>query len=416
MPWLKPPFSAQNTPYSPDINSSSMPEQGHLHTDTIRKRLTPKLGVLVPLTAKELTSALKQELPAGNEEFSDFKAFHLVLRLVSHIAARHFVGSPLCSSEDWISTALKYTENAFRTIIFVRVFPNWLKPLIGFFLPYSWKVSSALKHAQQLIIPIVLERRNAESAGDATYEKPEDFLQWMMDGANEHDGEPHRLAHRLLILTLAAVHTTSMAATQTLFDLCARPEYIVPLQEEVLQAVTEDNGFQKPTLTKLRKLDSFMRESQRLNPPSLLGFKRSVKTPLTLSDGLLLPAAVHLMMPVSPLALDPAIIPNPTAFLGFRHYDLRQLPGQSTRHQFATTSSNNLHFGHGKYSRPGRFFAANSIKMVISRLLLEFDFKFPDDKMARPRNVEVHEYCFPDPDASVLFRGKKVKLWVSEEV
>lgn len=203
------------------------------------------------------------------EAFTDFKGFNLVLRLVSHIAARHFVGHPLCESEDWISTALQYTENAFRTIIFLRIFPNWLKPIVGFFLPYSWKVSSALKHAQELVVPIVLQRRKAESSGDPTYEKPEDFLQWMMDGANEHDGEPHRLAHRLLILTLAAVHTTSMAATQTLFDLCTRPEYILPLQGEVVQAVTEDNGFQKPTLTKLRKLDSFMRESQRINPPSL---------------------------------------------------------------------------------------------------------------------------------------------------
>jgi len=41
------------------------------------------------------------------EVFADFKAFHLVLRLVSHIAARHFIGQPLCEIEDWISTALK---------------------------------------------------------------------------------------------------------------------------------------------------------------------------------------------------------------------------------------------------------------------------------------------------------------------
>lgn len=261
----------------------------------------------------------------------------------------------------------------------------------------------------------MLERRKAQESSDPTYQKPDDFLQWMMDGANENDRNPHKLAHRLLILTLAAVHTTSMAATQTLFDLCAKPEYIAPLQEEVVHAITEDDGFKKPTLTKLRKLDSFMRESQRMNPPSLLGFKRAVKTPITLSDGLLLPKDVHLMMPVSPIVMDPAVVSNPTEFDGFRHYELRKLPGEHMHHQFATTSRDNLHFGHGKYSCPGRFFAANSIKMILSRLLLEFDFEFPGEGNTRPPNVELHEYVFPNPTASVLFRKKKIKLWTPKE-
>ncbi|KAL9078166.1 MAG: hypothetical protein Q9157_002924 [Trypethelium eluteriae] len=68
-----------------------------------------------------------------------------------------------------------------------------------------------------------------------------------------------------------------MAATQAFFDLCHRPEYIAALREELLQVLHEDEGFKKTTLTKLRKLDSVMRESQRLSPPSLLGFKRTVR-------------------------------------------------------------------------------------------------------------------------------------------
>lgn len=199
------------------------------------------------------------------------EAFHTVLRLVSHIAARHFVGYPLCRDEEWLSTAMKYTENAFRTIIVIRLFPDWVKPFVALFIPYAWKVSSALKKAQSIIVPVIKERRRAgaHKGGNASYQKPNDFLEWMMDEANEDDGQPDKLAHRLLILTLAAVHTTSMAATQALFDLTARPEYIEPLYWEVSQAVAEDGGFKKTTLTKMRKLDSFMRESQRLSPPSL---------------------------------------------------------------------------------------------------------------------------------------------------
>lgn len=213
-----------------------------------------------------------------------------MLQLVSLIAARHFVGSPLCEDEEWLSTALTYTENAFKTIIFLRIFPDWLKPIAAFCMPFSWHVTWALRKAKRIIVPLIQERRIKEEAGramrrseghlvgpepeDYDTKKPEDFLQYMMDAAdNERDAQPEKLAHRLLILTLAAVHTTSMAVTQTLFDLCAHPEYIEPLREEVKSVLEKEGGvYTKQTLTHFYKLDSFMRESQRLNPPSLCTF------------------------------------------------------------------------------------------------------------------------------------------------
>ena len=175
----------------------------------------------------------------------------------------------MCENEEWLETALQYTENAFRTIIILRIFPDWLKPFVAFFLPCSYKVTHALRRAKEIIVPVVMARRRAESFGDSSYIKPTDLLQMMMDNASEYDGQPQKLAHRLLILILAAQHTTSMAACQALFDLCARPEYIDILRAEVKDVTDREQGFQKQSLTHMRKLDSFLRESQRLSPPSL---------------------------------------------------------------------------------------------------------------------------------------------------
>lgn len=67
-----------------------------------------------------------------------------------------------------------------------------------------------------------------------------------------------------------------MAATHALYDLVCRREYIQPLRDELELVIAEDgqdtdgNGFlklKKSSLTKLRKLDSFLKESQRLSPP-----------------------------------------------------------------------------------------------------------------------------------------------------
>lgn len=57
-----------------------------------------------------------------------------------------------------------------------------------------------------------------------------------------------------------------MALTHCIFDLCARPEYLEPLRAEAKAALVQDNGkWQLSTLSRLRKLDSFLKESQRMN-------------------------------------------------------------------------------------------------------------------------------------------------------
>lgn len=69
-----------------------------------------------------------------------------------------------------------------------------------------------------------------------------------------------------------------MALSQVVFDLAARPEYIKGLREEIKEVLAEDgydidgDGFtklKKSSYTKLRKLDSFLKESQRLSPPGI---------------------------------------------------------------------------------------------------------------------------------------------------
>lgn len=115
-----------------------------------------------------------------------------------------------------------------------------------------------------------------------------------------------------------------------------------------------------------------------------------------------------MVIPVVPIALE-SVSPDPDKFDGFRHYRERQKPGQGNLHQFATTDKDNMHFGHGKYSCPGRFFAAHTIKVLIAHLIVNYDFKFPEGK-GRPRNVAAHEYIFPDPEARLLIKERSNPL------
>ena len=151
----------------------------------------------------------------------------------------------------------------------MRLFPQFIQPLVSIFTPQAWKVPHNLHNAQKLIVPLVIERKKAKESGDPSYPKHNDLLQWMIDAADENEGKPEKLAHRQLLLTLAAIHTSTMAATHVLFDLCERPEYIQPIRDEIEEAIKENGGWQKQTLNRMQKLDSFLKESQRVTPPSL---------------------------------------------------------------------------------------------------------------------------------------------------
>jgi cytochrome P450 len=81
-----------------------------------------------------------------------------------------------------------------------------------------------------------------------------------------------------IVVSFAAIHTTSMATTAVIYDLAAYPEYIPALREELQKVIDEDgydldgDGYKKlkkSSIPRLWKLDSFLKESQRLTPPSL---------------------------------------------------------------------------------------------------------------------------------------------------
>jgi Cytochrome P450 len=50
-----------------------------------------------------------------------------------------------------------------------------------------------------------------------------------------------------------------------MYDLAVHPEYHAPLREEIETLVAEE-GWKKSTVMKMRKLDSFLKESIRMHP------------------------------------------------------------------------------------------------------------------------------------------------------
>ena len=84
---------------------------------------------------------------------------------------------------------------------------------------------------------------------------------------------------------------------------------------------------------------------------------------------------------------------------------MRKNPDEDKPMQYAMTDKNHLHFGHGRFACPGRFFAANELKMILGELLLNYDFKYPKGQ-TRPVNINADEFLYPDPHARLLMRRR----------
>jgi cytochrome P450 len=98
------------------------------------------------------------------------------------------------------------------------------------------------------------------------------MMQWLIT-RNTSDGTPldvNTLAKNQLTLTFAAIHTTTMTTTNILYTLATTPEYIGPLREEIQRVLSENDGqLSTRALQQMEKLDSYMKEVNRVYTPGL---------------------------------------------------------------------------------------------------------------------------------------------------
>jgi cytochrome P450 len=136
-------------------------------------------------------------------------------------------------------------------------------PMIHLFL--SKRVKEEYSIYYKLIAPLVIERRSQPKS------KHEDVLQWMIDGATGEHAEIGQIVQTMLLLVRSTMGPTSISLVQACYDLCAMPDTKEMLKQEVQQELQTD-GWTNQALHRMRKLDSFLKESQRLNQMGLCQF------------------------------------------------------------------------------------------------------------------------------------------------
>jgi cytochrome P450 len=133
-------------------------------------------------------------------------------------------------------------------------------------------------------------------------------------------------------------------------DLAASPEYQEPLRAEIESVVGKFGGWTKQALTAMKKLDSVLRESQRLNGIALVAGMRKSLVPHTFSDGTFVPKGTWVAAPAAAVHRDVDVYENAGEFDGFRFARIREQPGQEAKHQMVSITSDYLAFGMGNHA------------------------------------------------------------------
>ncbi|KAF4341565.1 ent-kaurene oxidase [Fusarium beomiforme] len=381
--------------------------QSDLQNRIIQQRLTPKLVSLTKVMKDELDYALTKELPdMKDNEWVEVDIASTMVRIISRISARVFLGPEHCRNQEWLTTTAEYSESLFITGFILRVVPNFLRPFVAPLLPSYRTLLRNVASGRHVIGDIM---QSQEAQHDSSVDDGQDILSWVIEAARGEEKEVDNIAQRMLILSLASIHTTAMTMTHAMYDLCARPEYFAPLREEV-KGVVGSGEWDKTSLNRLHRLDSFLKESQRFNPIFLLTFNRIFHQSIKLSDGTNLPSGTRVAVPSHAMLQDSAHVPGPappTEFDGFRYSKIRSDSSYTQKYLFSMTDSSNMAFGYGKYACPGRFYASNEMKLTLAILLLRYELKLPDGK-GRPRNITIDSDMIPDPRARLCIKRRSL--------
>jgi cytochrome P450 len=315
-----------------------------------------------------------------------------------------------------------YTVDSFLAAQALRMWPTFMRRLVAPFIPGVQKIRAELEEARRIILP-VLEKRKAEKqtaiAAGKTPARYNDAMEWMEQCAK---GRPYDAAVSQLSLSLGAIHTTSDMLTQVLYDICGHSDLVDELRQEVLTVIAAE-GWQKTTLYKLKLMDSVLKESQRVKPIGIGTYAphtgttsanesatmhRLAEKTVKLSDGTVIPKNANLIVS-SQRMWDESIYPSPDKFDPYRFLRLRETPGHETSAQFVSPSPDHMGFGFGKHSCPGRFFAANEIKIALCHILLKYDFRLTEE-WRNPRPIASGAGLTAEPRATMEIRRRKEEI------
>ncbi|KAI1370302.1 cytochrome P450 [Hypoxylon crocopeplum] len=394
--------------------------ENNLHHYIVQRRLTPRIPRLIPAMERAVIAAFEKHFP-NSDEWTEICPLQVIRPISAKVAADALVGPEFSDDPTWLDISVHYTEKVFATMAILRMFPTWVQWAIAPLLPTARAPQRYLRRTKRLLGPRIAklimlgDDAGWEPSDDSPYDT--NLLAWLASSARGRNRDPDVIAQALVLVALASVHTTLLRMVSVLYDVTAAGSGLRDqlVNEIAAIAAAGPGGWGSDAYGRLHKLDSVLRESQRMSPPVVTGMKRVFARAHTFGDGTHVPAGAYACMPVHAIENDEAHTPDPGRFDGLRSFRARQewerqaassRNSNSSEFLFDTPTLTSLSFGYGKTACPGRFFASHAIKVVLVKMFSDYEFRFLPGA-GRPPGIMAHEFLFPSPEQKILVRRNK---------
>ncbi|KAF9453725.1 cytochrome P450 [Macrolepiota fuliginosa MF-IS2] len=376
------------------------------HIATVRSQITHNLGARFEDIRDEIVQSFN-DCVSSTEDWVAVPGLKTITRIVCRSIVRYFFGLPLCRDPGYCSFVEKISTDVVIGAIFLHCFPSFMKPFVG---RYLTTLTQRTEQMMKYLGPS-LEKRLADKkrGGHHDVDGPDDLIAWLLESATQdYHFTARDMAMRLCLIYFAALHSTSMALTQGVYDLAIHPEYTEELREEVGTVVAE-YGWTKDAVQKMHKVDSFLKESLRLNNSGKLAMVRKTIADWTLSDGTTIPAGTYVGVATDAMGKSEKGFKDPLTFKGFRFVGATPENEGSdfVRNQMVGLNSDQIIFGHGRHACPGRFLAVSEIKTIFAHILIEYDVQLENGSMERPPNINIETGTIPNLKAKLMFRKRR---------
>ncbi|KAJ7454982.1 cytochrome P450 [Mycena galericulata] len=399
----------------PEITSNDMIDL------LIKRELTRTIGSLNNELLEEIDGSM-EGIFGTDGEWREVEVFDSLTRTVGRVANRVFVGKELCSNMDFVMAGTHFARDISVSSYILHLFPKFMKPAVSWFatMPNRRHSGIAMDYLKPLIKERIDDMKRKEADPTYAWEEPNDFITWMVRESfkrnTEDETSVYALAYRVVLLNFAAITTTTIMSTNALLDIWSAPnseELVASLREEAERVLYEHNReWTKAAVAKLHRLDSAIRESARISGVGGTAMARRVRTDIgiTLPNGLVVPKNATVGVSMDGLHFDEAYYDRVNEFDPFRFSRPREEPGYGDKpranEDLVTTSVHWLPFSHGIHACPGRFFAANNIKMILAQLILNYDIQ---PYSSRPPNISLGDISVVPVKAKMMIRRRNVK-------
>lgn len=84
--------------------------KSRLHHTIVQRKLTPKLGPLMPHLEDELSASFHECVP-DSIEWVEIEPFRILGKVAARLSARALVGPKFCRNPRWLDLSINYTES-----------------------------------------------------------------------------------------------------------------------------------------------------------------------------------------------------------------------------------------------------------------------------------------------------------------